>query len=124
MVELRNRPPDPPRRLRGRAFALERRRAPAYSSFVMKSSETSLADPQRFAEVLEKVERVVELMRPAIQSDGGDLEFVEMTPAGLVRIRLHGACVGCPSSEVTLQAGIERNLRAHVPAVVGVESVD
>jgi Fe-S cluster biogenesis protein NfuA len=75
------------------------------------------------AEVRERVERVINLIRPAIQSDGGDLEFVEMTPEGTVRIRLHGACVGCPSSQITLKVGIERNLKAHVPEVRGIESV-
>lgn len=80
------------------------------------------ADPAHRA-VHDKVERVLNLIRPAVQSDGGDLELVEITPEGIVRIRLHGACVGCPSSSMTLQVGIERNLRAHVPEVRGVESV-
>ncbi|HRJ49241.1 MAG: NifU family protein [Phycisphaeraceae bacterium] len=71
----------------------------------------------------EKVARIIALIRPAVQSDGGDLELVDVTPDGIVRIRLHGACVGCPSSAVTLQMGVERNLKAHVPEVRGVESV-
>ena len=71
-----------------------------------------------------KVEKVLNLIRPAVQSDGGDLELVEVTSEGIVRIRLHGACVGCPSSTMTLQVGIERNLRAHVPEVKGVEAVE
>jgi Fe-S cluster biogenesis protein NfuA len=66
---------------------------------------------------------VINLIRPAVQSDGGDLELVEITPDGTVRIRLHGACVGCPSSSVTLQVGIERNLKAHIPEVKAVEAV-
>lgn len=73
--------------------------------------------------VREKVARLINLIRPAVQSDGGDLELVEVTPEGIVRIRLHGACVGCPSSSITLQVGIERNLKAHVPEVRGVEAV-
>lgn len=71
-----------------------------------------------------QVARVIELIRPAVQSDGGDLELVEVTPEGVVRVRLHGACVGCPSSAVTLKMGIERNLRAHVPGVRSVEALD
>lgn len=71
-----------------------------------------------------RVRRVIELMRPAVQSDGGDIEFVDMTEDGVVRIRLHGACVGCPSSSITLQHGIERNLRQHVPEVRGVAAVE
>lgn len=71
----------------------------------------------------ERVAKVLNLIRPAVQSDGGDLELVEVTPEGVVRIRLHGACVGCPSSTMTLQVGIERNLKAHVPGVHAVEAV-
>ena len=62
-------------------------------------------------------------IRPAVQSDGGDLELVEVTSEGVVRIRLHGACVGCPSSSITLQLGIERNLKAYIPEVSTVEAV-
>ena len=71
----------------------------------------------------DRVAKVINLIRPAVQSDGGDLELVEVTPEGIVRIRLHGACVGCPSSALTLQVGIERNLKAHVPEVRTVEAV-
>lgn len=71
----------------------------------------------------ERVGRVLSLIRPAVQSDGGDVELVGITPDGLVQIRLHGACVGCPSSALTLKVGIERNLKAHVPEVRGVEAV-
>lgn len=73
--------------------------------------------------VRERVARVLNLIRPAVQSDGGDVELVEVTPDGVVRIRLHGACVGCPSSTMTLQLGIERNLKEHVPEVKGVQAV-
>ena len=75
------------------------------------------------AEVRERVEKVLSLIRPAIQSDGGDVEFIDLTPDGIVRIRLHGACVGCPSSQITLKVGIERNLKAHVPEVVKLEAL-
>jgi Fe-S cluster biogenesis protein NfuA len=73
--------------------------------------------------VHQRVEAVLNLIRPAVQSDGGDVELVEVTAAGIVRIRLHGACVGCPSSNMTLQIGIERNLVEKVPEVVAVEQV-
>lgn len=72
----------------------------------------------------EKVARVINVIRKTVQSDGGDVELVDVTPEGVVRIRLHGACVGCPSSTMTLQLGIERNLRAHVPEVRSVEHVE
>ncbi len=74
--------------------------------------------------VIGRIERVLELIRPAVQSDGGDIEFVGMTPDGVVQIRLHGACVGCPSSQVTLQVGVERNLKDHIPEVRAVQAVD
>jgi Fe-S cluster biogenesis protein NfuA len=78
------------------------------------------ADP----DVFDRVSRVIEALRPVIQSDGGDVELVEVTPEGTVRIRLHGACIGCPSSSMTLKVGIERNLRDYVPEVTGVVAVD
>ena len=74
--------------------------------------------------VYERVNAVIERIRPAVQSDGGDVEFVELTDRGVVRVRLHGACVGCPSSTITLKMGLERNIREKVPEVVSVEQVD
>ncbi len=74
-------------------------------------------------DVIDRIRRVIDAIRPAVQSDGGDLEFVSMTTEGVVRIRLHGACVGCPSSTMTLKDGVERNLRDYVPEVSGVEAV-
>lgn len=79
--------------------------------------------PEATPEVRQKVTKVVDLIRPAIQADGGDVELVGITPEGVAEIRLHGACVGCPSSTMTLQVGIERNLRAHVPEIKGVRAV-
>ncbi|WP_432797993.1 NifU family protein [Poriferisphaera sp. WC338] len=73
--------------------------------------------------VYERVDEIIEKIRPAIQSDGGDLELVEVTDEGVVRVRLHGACIGCPSSGMTLQLGIERNVREKVPEIVSVEQV-
>jgi len=70
------------------------------------------------------VNEVITLIRPALQSDGGDVELVDVSNDGVVRVRFHGACVGCPSSSLTLQAGIERNLKERVPEVTGVEAVD
>ena len=74
--------------------------------------------------ILDRVIRVLNLIRPAIQADGGDIEFVGITPENVVQIRMHGACVGCPSSTVTLQMGIERNLKEHIPEVRGLQAVD
>jgi len=72
----------------------------------------------------ERVLRILNLIRPAVQSDGGDVELVEITDDGVVRIRLHGACVGCPSSYVTLKLGIERNLKEHIPEITAVEAIE
>jgi len=68
----------------------------------------------------ERVKDVINLIRPAVQADGGDIELVDVTGGGVVHIRFHGACHGCPSSTMTLQMGIERNLRERVPEVTGV----
>ncbi len=70
-----------------------------------------------------RVEEVVDLIRPAIQSDGGDVELVDVTDDGVVHIRFHGACVGCPSANMTLQMGLERNIKARVPEVTSVVPV-
>ena len=70
----------------------------------------------------DRIRRVLELIRPSIQADGGDLEYVGFRD-GIVQVRLHGACVGCPSSELTLQMGIEQNLREHIPEVEKLEAV-
>lgn len=71
-----------------------------------------------------RVQEVLTALRPMIQRDGGDIELVRITPANVVQIRFQGACVGCPSSEMTLRMGIEENLRAHVPEITGVVAVD
>ena len=73
--------------------------------------------------VRERVQGVINLIRPAVQADGGDIELVDVTPDGVVQIRFHGACHGCPSSSMTLHHGIERNLRDRVPEVTRVVAV-
>lgn len=70
------------------------------------------------------VERILDQIRPAVQMDEGDVELVEVTDDGVVSVRFHGACVGCPSSSATLRHGIERSLRAHIPQVKSVRSVE
>lgn len=68
----------------------------------------------------QRVQQVIDMVRPAIQSDGGDVELVEVDASGVVQLRMHGACIGCPSATMTLRMGIERNLRARVPEVTEV----
>lgn len=99
-------------------------RWPAARHIILAMPHRSLQTTPSSDELGARVEQVINLIRPAVQSDGGDVEFVGVTPDGVVKIRLHGACVGCPSSNVTLQMGIERNLRAHIPEITGVEAID
>ena len=73
--------------------------------------------------VKDEVQGVINLIRPAVQADGGDIELVDVTSGGVVQIRFHGACHGCPSSTMTLQMGIERNLSDRVPEVTSVVPV-
>lgn len=68
----------------------------------------------------EDVEKVIQQLRPMVQADGGDLELVQVTEAGVVTLRLHGACSGCASSTTTLRNGIERYLRYKLPQVTAV----
>jgi Fe-S cluster biogenesis protein NfuA len=82
----------------------------------MNSTQTNVA-------VRDRVREVIELIRPAVQADGGDIELVNVTDDGVVQIRFHGACHGCPSSNLTLQMGIERNLREQIPQVTRVVPV-
>lgn len=71
----------------------------------------------------EQVREVIELIRPSVQDDGGDVELVAVANDGVVQIRFLGACIGCPSSTMTLQMGIERSIRDKVPQVTRVIAV-
>jgi len=70
----------------------------------------------------EKVEAVLAQIRPALQADGGDVELVDVSE-GVVRLKLRGACSGCPMATVTLQHGIERILKQQIPEVKEVVAV-
>ena len=66
----------------------------------------------------EKVQEIVEDIRTQLQADGGDVELVDVDEAqGIVKVRLKGACVGCPMAQVTLQRGVERVIKERVPEV-------
>ena len=75
------------------------------------------------SELYDRVAFVIDRIRPAVQNDGGDIELVEVKPDGVVKIKMHGACVGCPSSNMTLRIGIERNLKERIPEVTSVVAV-
>jgi Fe-S cluster biogenesis protein NfuA len=71
----------------------------------------------------ERVEEALQYIRPALQNDGGDVELIDVDESsGVVTVKLLGACGGCPMSQMTLKAGIERVLKEAVPEVVSVES--
>ena len=70
----------------------------------------------------EKIETAMKKIRPMLQRDGGDVELVEVED-GVVKVRLQGACAGCPMSQMTIKNGIERILKQEIPEVKSVESV-
>ncbi len=70
----------------------------------------------------EKIEQALAKVRPYLQADGGDVEFVDFVD-GIVKVRLRGACSGCPGAVMTLKMGVERVIRESVPDIKGVEAV-
>lgn len=73
--------------------------------------------------IREKVQAALDKVRPYLQGDGGDVELVEITADGVVRVRLTGACKGCPMSQQTLKGGVERMVLKEVAEVKRVEAV-
>jgi len=71
----------------------------------------------------EKIEQALAQIRPSLQADGGDVEIVEVTAEGIVKVRLTGACGGCPMATVTLKNSIEQQLKKLVPEIKTVEQV-
>jgi Fe-S cluster biogenesis protein NfuA len=71
------------------------------------------------AEMEEQIKEALNEIRPALQADGGDIDYLGMED-GYFKVRLRGACSGCPSSTITLQMGVERAIKARVPEIKGV----
>jgi len=71
----------------------------------------------------EKVKKAIEEIRPHLKADGGDVELVEVTEEGVVKVRFLGACEGCPMREMTLTQGITKLLKKRVPEIQTVEAV-
>ncbi len=71
----------------------------------------------------EKVKDALDEVRPSLQADGGDIEFVELKEDGTVFVKLQGACSGCPMSQMTLKQGVEAHLKSKIPQITAVESV-
>ena len=71
----------------------------------------------------ERVEAVLEKIRPSLQADGGDIELVGVEESGIVKVRLTGACGSCPMSTMTLKMGVEKHLKEQIPEVKEVVAV-
>ena len=72
----------------------------------------------------EEVRKVVDQLRPVIQADGGDLELIDVSAEGIVTLRVQGSCTGCGSAAATLRNGVERWIKAKVPGVREVTSIE
>jgi Fe-S cluster biogenesis protein NfuA len=71
----------------------------------------------------EEVQKYLDKIRPSLQADGGDVELVEVTDDGIVKVKLLGACSGCPMSTLTIKNGIEKTLKQNVDGVKEVQPV-
>lgn len=74
-------------------------------------------------DIKEQVEAALDKIRPVLQNDGGNVELIEVTDNGVVKVRLQGACHGCPMSQMTLKHGIERVILKEIPSIKRVEAV-
>lgn len=75
-------------------------------------------------ELILKVEKALEEIRPYLKSDGGDISLVEVTEEKVVKVKLHGSCVGCSVNQMTLKVGVEATIKRLAPEVISVEKVD
>lgn len=83
-----------------------------------------MANPADAAEtVRSRVQGVIDQIRPLLQADGGDIELIDVEENGAVKVRLQGACRGCPGAAMTLKMGVERHLKERVPEVTEVIAV-
>jgi Fe-S cluster biogenesis protein NfuA len=71
----------------------------------------------------EKVQKAIDTVRHGLQADGGDVELVDVSEDGIVKVKLTGACAGCPMAQMTLKMGIEKIIKKEVPEVKEVRSV-
>lgn len=71
----------------------------------------------------EEVQKAIDTIRPSLQADGGDVELVDVSEDGIVKVKLTGACRGCPMSQMTLKMGIEKVIKQQVPNVKEIISV-
>jgi Fe-S cluster biogenesis protein NfuA len=71
----------------------------------------------------DRVEKALEKIRPSLQADGGNVELLDVTEDGIVKVKLTGACRGCPMSQMTLKMGIEKALKQAIPEIKEVQAV-
>lgn len=90
-------------------------------SFYGTSTHSLLVNRMK-AKILERVEEAIEEIRPNLQADGGDVELVDVNN-GVARVKLKGACAGCPMSTMTVKWGVENFLKRKVPEIIRVETV-
>lgn len=80
--------------------------------------------PRTTDSIRDRVADIIRQLRPAVQSDGGDIELIDVDPGGVVTVRLHGACIGCPSAGITLKMGVEQSLKENIPEIQKVVCID
>ena len=76
------------------------------------------------AELIKKVQNVIDQIRPYLEADGGNIRFVEITDDNVVNVELLGACGSCPMSQMTLKAGVEQAVKKAIPEIKAVESIN
>jgi Fe-S cluster biogenesis protein NfuA len=97
-----------------------------FVELVLSYGNKEKADAQMredFDMLKDQIEDALNKVRPSLQADGGDVEFVDVDEEGVVRVRLTGACGGCPMSQMTLKMGIEKILKQNVPQINSVVAV-
>lgn len=91
---------------------------------VQADMSSTSTNPLEHDQLLREAQGVLEQLRPAIRDDGGDIELVDVTPDGVAQVRLSGACVACPSRDLTLRHGVEKALCGTIPGITAVEQLD
>ena len=72
----------------------------------------------------DRVSKALDKIRPYLEADGGDISLVEITPEKIVKVELHGTCIGCSMSMMTMKAGVEQSVKSAAPEIKGVEAIN
>ncbi|MCH8555235.1 MAG: NifU family protein [Schleiferiaceae bacterium] len=70
-----------------------------------------------------KIHQALDEIRPFLNNDGGDITFIELTTEGVVKVKLHGACIGCSVNQMTLKTGVEMTIKKYLPSITAVVQV-